>query len=185
MKSRLGILFTGLIVALALAACQESNSTETKEDVPVGISGVNHTGIYISGFSVNGSFGGNVSSIGNGGGGGTTCCVILPYHYRPGLSASVRWNHTESRSDNWKETVATVLPYADGGGDAWVNFLPDDRVIIVVSEMPPWSGGYRGEHRAPGHPNYQGPEIEFPSAAERLSTRGITRLSANHLQEKV
>ena len=186
LKSRFSIFLTGLLLALALFGCQDSKEPEEKESVPVGITGINHTTTYIANFSIDGAAGSNVSSIQNGGGGGkTSCCVVIPYHYRPGLTAKVRWNHTESRIDNWKETVATVLPYAVGGGDAWVNFLPDDRVIIVVSEMPTWSGGYRGEHRAPGHPNYQGPEIEFPSAAERLSTRGITRLSANHLQEKV
>ena len=167
MKSRLGILFAGLIVALALAACQETRPPEEKESVPVGITGINHTTTYIADFYVDGAFGGNISSINNGGGGGsTTCCVILPYKYRPGLTAKARWNHTESRGDNWKETAATILPYPDGGGRAWVNFLPDDRVVIFVSNFAPWHEKYHGEYKAPSHPDYRGAEIEFPRAEE-------------------
>ena len=153
----------GLLVALALAACQGPKAPETKESVPVGITGINHTTTYIAEFYVEKAWGGNISDIQNGGGGGkTSCCLVIPYHYHPGLKATVRWNHSESRVDHWKESVATVLPYPDGGGQAWVNFLPDDRVVIVVSDMDTWSRGYQGEHRAPSHPQYRGPEIEFP-----------------------
>ena len=161
--SRLRVFLTGLLVVLALSACQGPKAPEKKESVPVGITGINHTTTYISEFYVEQAWGGNISSIQNGGGGGSnTCCVILPYSYHSGLTAKIRWNHTESRVDHWKEAVATVLPYPDGGGRAWVNFLPDDRVVIEVSDMPPWSRGYQGAHRAPVHPQYRGPEIEFP-----------------------
>ena len=164
MKSRLGILFTGLIVALALLGCQESKEPEKKESVPVGITGINHTTTYIADFYVEDAWGANISSVQNGGGGGSgnTCCVILPYRYRSGLTAKVRWNHTESRIDNWKETLATILPYPDGAGQAWVNFLPDDRVVILVSNFAPWHEKYQGGHKSPSHPDYRGPEIEFP-----------------------
>ena len=161
---RLGGVLAGLLVMLALSACQGPKAPEKKESVPVGITGINHTTTYISEFYVEQAWGGNISSVqeGGGGGSGNTCCIILPYRYQPGLTAKVRWNHTESRVDNWKETVATILPYPDGGGQAWVNFLPDDRVVIEVSDMPPWSRGYQGLHRAPAHPLYRGAELEFP-----------------------
>ena len=164
MRSRFGVLLAGFALALTLAACQEPKKPENKDNVPVGITGINHTTTYIAD-----AFGGNISSIDNGGGGGsTTCCVVIPYHHRPGLTAKVRWNHTKSRIDNWKETVATVLPYPDGGRHAWVNFLPDDRVVIVLSDMDTWSRGYQGKYKAPSHPNYQGAEIEFPKNAGAL-----------------
>ena len=163
MTSRFSIFLAGLAMALTLTACQGSNEPEKEEGVPVGIVGINHTTTYIANFSVEDAGGSNISSIQNGGGGGkTSCCVILPYHYRPGLTAKVRWNHTESRVDHWKDAVATILPYPDGGGRAWVNFLPDDRVVIFVSNFAPWHEKYQGEHRAPSHPDYRGPEIEFP-----------------------
>ncbi|MBP6654129.1 MAG: DUF3304 domain-containing protein [Propionivibrio sp.] len=168
MRSRLGVLLAGLALALTLTACQEPKEPDNKEGVPVGITGINHTTTYIADFYIDGAFGGNISNINNGGGGGsTTCCVVIPHHYRPGLTAKVRWNHTESRIDNWKETVATVLPYPDGGGHAWVNFLPDDRVVIVLSDMDTWSRGYLGEHKAPSHPDYRGATAEFPSTEEQ------------------
>ena len=164
MRSRLGVLLAGLALALTLTACQEPKEPDNKEGVPVGITGINHTTTYIANFSIDDAAGSNISSIQNGGGGGkTSCCVVIPHHHRPGLTAKVRWNHTESRIDNWKETVATVLPYPDGGGRAWVNFLPDDRVVILVSNFAPWHEKYQGEHKAPSHPDYRGPEIEFPN----------------------
>ena len=154
------LVFGIALSLLCLAACQPEEKKE--EGVPVGIVGINHTKTYIAAFSVNGSYGSNISSIQKGGGGGkTSCCLVLPRHYAPGLSAKVRWNHTED-ADNWKETIATVLPYQDGVGRAWVNFLPDDRVVIVVSNMDTWSSNYHGDYKAPSHPGYRGWEAEFP-----------------------
>lgn len=149
MKSRFVIFLTGLVMALALFACQEPQEPENKEGIPVGITGINHTTTYIADFYVEEAWGGSISSIQNGGGGGgTTCCISLPYHYRTGLEAKVRWNHTESRIDNWKEAVASIEPYSDGGGRAWVHFMQDGSVRIVVSNY------------APGHSDYPGPAIE-------------------------
>ena len=149
MRSRLGVLLAGLALALTLTACQEPKEPDNKEGVPVGITGINHTTTYIADFYIDGAFGGNISNINNGGGGGsTTCCVVIPHHYRPGLTAKVRWNHTESRIDNWKEAVASIEPYSDGGGRAWVHFMQDGSVRIVVSNY------------APGHSDYPGPAIE-------------------------
>ena len=158
---RFSRLVLGIALSLlCLAACQPEEKKE--EGVPVGIVGINHTKTYIADFYVNGVGNGNIPSIGNGGGGGsTTCCLVLPRHYAPGLSAKVRWNHTEDK-DNWKETIATVLPYQDGVGRAWVNFLPDDRVVILVTEMAPWHENYRSDYRSPSHPAYRGWEAEFP-----------------------
>lgn len=163
MKSTRRLFAAGLFLLFALLGCQKSNRPPDKESVPAGITGINHTTTYIANFTVEGAAGSNLPSIQDGGGGGkTSCCIVLPHHYRAGLTAKVRWNHTETRDDHWKETTATVLPYPDGAGDAWVNFLPDDRVVIVVSEMPPWSRGYTSEHKAPSHPGYQGADVEFP-----------------------
>jgi len=137
---------TAFSIALLLTACQPKE--EKDEGVPAGITGINHTRTYIAEFYVDGTWGGNISSIQNGGGGGSTvCCVALPSQYSDGLTAKVRWNHTED-VDNWKEAVATVFPYPDGAGRAWVHFMPDDSVQIVVSNF------------GPGHPQYPGPAIE-------------------------
>ena len=152
-----------LAVAFAISACQADKAPPESEGVPAGITGINHTRTFIAAFYVDSAWGGNIASVTDGGGGGsTTCCVVLPRHYRSGLSAKVRWNHTESVVDHWKETVAPILPYPDGAGRLWVNFLPDDRVVILVSNMPNWSSGYHGDYKAPEHPEYRGAEVEFP-----------------------
>jgi len=150
-----------LLITLALSAC-ESAEDKPNEGIAVGITGINHTKTFIAGFYIDDSYGSNLPDITEGGGGGaTSCCLILPRQYRPGLTARVRWNHTEDK-DNWKETTATLLPYFDGAGRAWINFLPDDRVVIFISDAAPWHRAYVGEHRAPSNPNYRGWEIEFP-----------------------
>jgi len=151
-----------MLFATLMAACHQKE--EKDEGVPAGITGINHTRTYIAAFYVDGTWGGNISSIQNGGGGGSNvCCIVLPRHHTPGLAATVRWNHTED-VDNWKEATAAIFPYPDGAGHVWINFLPDDRVVIVVSEMDTWSSNYFGDSRAPSHPGYRGWQIEFPKS---------------------
>ena len=155
-----GLVFGIALSILCLTACESEGKNE--QGVPVGIVGINHTRTYIADFYINGIGNGNIPSIANGGGGGsTTCCLVLPRHYTSGLSAKVRWNHTED-ADNWKEATATILRYPDGAGTAWVNFLPDGRVVILVTEMAPWHENYQGDYRSPSHPGYRGWEAEFP-----------------------
>jgi len=155
------------LITLALSAC-ESAEDKANEGIAVGITGINHTKTFIAGFYVDDSYGSNLPDITEGGGGGaTSCCLVLPRHYHPGLTARVRWNHTEDK-DNWKETTATVLPYSGDAGHVWINFLPDDRVVILSSDMDPWSSGYEGtRYRAPSHPNYRGSTVEFPKENPR------------------
>lgn len=123
-------------------AGETSNKPEERM-VVASMTGINHTNTFIASFYVDGAWGGNISPIQEGGGGGKSAGgLMLPYRYRTGLKAHVRWNHTETAEDHWKETEAEVAPYADGGGHLWVHFFPNDQVVLIASEY------------GPAHPNY-------------------------------
>ncbi|MCG2577021.1 DUF3304 domain-containing protein [Dechloromonas sp. XY25] len=174
MKFNLNQLNVGRRLALAMLACcliacqPEASSKPKDEGVGVGITGINHTDKWIAEFYIEGSYGGNISPTkpggGGGGGGKSTCCIVLPRIYQPGLKAKVRWKPTE---EPYKEAEARIIPYSDGAGHAWVNFLPDGRVVIVASDMDTWSRNYHGDYRAPSHPEYRGADIEFPKQEAR------------------
>jgi hypothetical protein len=125
--------------------------------IPAGITGINHTSTYISSFYVNEAYGGNISKKEEGGGGGTvTCCLSLPERFKPGQKVHVSWNASNTAEDHWQERDVEVDPYPDGGGNAWVNFLPDGRVRIIVTAENLWGDSYHGPFKAPSHPAYQG-----------------------------
>lgn len=153
-----------VIFVIWLTACHPEAPNKPKDEgIGVAITGVNHTYKWVVGFYVEGSYGGNISPMepagGGGGGGSNTCCIMLPRIYQPGLKAKVFWEPEEGPA---REVEATIMPYPEGGGHAWVNFLPDGRVVIVLSDMDTWSRNYHGDYRAPSHPAYRGAEIEFP-----------------------
>lgn len=136
------------------------DSPPPDEGIGAGITGINHTDKWVAEFYVEGYYGGNISPIQEGGGGGkTSCCVILPRIYQPGMTAKVRWKPTE---EPYRETDAMIMPYPEEGGRAFVHFLPDGRVIIVISNNFPFTPSYQGNFRAPSHPEYRGVDIEFP-----------------------
>lgn len=163
-KASFGFRLAMVMLTCLLLACQpEASGNPKDEGVGVGITGINHTYKWVAEFYVEGSYGGNISPRkpegGGGGGGKTSCCIILPRVYQPGLKAKVRWKPTE---EAYRETEATIVPYPDGAGHAWVNFLPDGRVVIVASDMDTWSRNYHGDYKAPSHPEYRGADVEFP-----------------------
>jgi len=150
------LVVTGLMAStLLMTGCQRVSSepaatTVSNATVPAGITGINHTSTYIAAFFVNDAYGGNISKRGEGGGGGTvTCCLPVPEHYTNGLKVHVRWNASNSSQDHWQERDVEVDPYPDGGGNAWVNFLPDGAVRIIVTNENLWGDSYQGPFKAP------------------------------------
>ncbi|WP_396615581.1 DUF3304 domain-containing protein [Lysobacter soli] len=86
--------------------------------------------------------------VGEGGRGGKTVLggISLPYRWRPGLTAVVRWERCEPYGKNcrWTEKVVPIQKY-DDVGRTWLHLLPDDQVRIIPSML------------APNHPAYPGP----------------------------
>ena len=141
MMRRLTLLAAGLAVA-TLTACASSGLSTRDSDKAyfnASIGGVNHTGQYLYGFSVNGSFGGNVSEYGAGNAG--VCCVRLPRVYRPGLTVDIKYDLTldDGTKHNWKtKNGIPVEPYTEPG-DVYVHFFPNDQIRVVVSNAGPGS----------------------------------------------
>ena len=96
----------------------------------------------------------NVGSAGTGG--STVCCIALPLRWRPGLTATVKWERCK-RNDpinprpasevcTWHEKTVEVTEYGrDGMGRVWLHILPQDEVHVIPSGL------------APSHPDYPGP----------------------------
>jgi hypothetical protein len=88
------------------------------------------------------------------GGGIVAGGISLPYRWRPGLTAVVRWercdrfdrNHPvpDEEACRWTEKVVPIQKY-DDVGRTWLHLLPDDQVRIIPSML------------APNHPAYPGP----------------------------
>jgi len=124
---------------LLLSACAGSGLSTRDNDnyFNASVGGVNHTGQYLYGFSINGSFGGNASEYGGGNAG--VCCVRLPVVYRPGLTADIKYNLliNDGKDDNWKTKIGVpVEPYTESG-DVYVHFFPNDQIRVVVSLSGP------------------------------------------------
>ena len=71
---------------------------------------------------------------------GGVCCVPIPYHWKEGLTAKVRWTYSEAINDAhgkpigetvWYEYDAPVLPF-QSLQDIVVHFFPDGTAKIVV-----------------------------------------------------
>lgn len=96
--------------------------------------------------------------VGEGGCGGKTVLggISLPYRWRPGLTAVVRWercdrfdrNHPvpDEEACRWTEKVVPIQKYERVGG-TWLHLFPDDEVLIIPSMV------------GPGHPAYPGPDL--------------------------
>lgn len=164
-------LALGLLLALLLAGCRQSAEQAAKPaGTPVSITGYNYTFEGIQEFSVNGAWGGGVSV---GGGNGMVCCVQLPDKWRPGLSATVKWQRSDCGDESvggqrcpfggnsWphKDLEATVpiAPY-ERPNDLQVMFLPGDEIKLYVF----WAGPIHPAHPSKlgrphpiGHPEWK------------------------------
>jgi hypothetical protein len=84
-------------------------------------------------------------------GGGTVAGGIsLPYRWRPGLTAVVKWERCEPYGKNcrWTEKVVPIQKYG-AVWMTWLHILADDEVLIIPSDT------------GPGGPEYPGPD--FPT----------------------
>ena len=140
MKRTLARITVSLMIAM-LAACA-SHGLSTRDDdnayFNASLGGVNHTGQYLYGFSVNGAFGGNASKY--GGGNASVCCVRLPEVYRPGLTVDIEYDllTNNGKDDNWKtKNGVPVEPYTEPGS-LYVHFFPNDKIRVVVSSIYPF-----------------------------------------------
>jgi|GEM_PF-3180915 len=126
---------------------------------------------------VGGSFGSSVSAMDNdpsdtvvnevfldgtwlgdatGGGGIVMSGISLPQTWRPGLTATVKWqrcnraaqnqNVSEDHACRWTEKVVAIHPYVHVGA-TWLHILPGEQVLIIPSML------------GPGHPDYPGPDF--------------------------
>jgi hypothetical protein len=90
------------------------------------------------------------------GGGIVADGISLPYKWRPGLTAVVKWERCDrfdpkhpvpdEQACRWTEKVVPIHQYDDVGG-TWLHILSDDQVLIIPSML------------GPGHPDYPGPNL--------------------------
>ncbi len=130
------VLWAALSI-MALAGCKASPTQANKLE-SVSIFAVNHTSYNISEFYVNSKWGGNLSALGWGS--GMVCCTYLPSQWHEGLTAKVRWTHSQAINDVrgkpigetvWYEYDAPVLPF-QSLQDIVVHFFPNGTAKIVV-----------------------------------------------------
>ena len=122
---------------VVLVGCKSATQPEAKYGM-VQTQAVAHTPYNVTQFYVNNHWGGSAGAYGTGGGG--VCCVPIPYHWKEGLTAKVRWTYSEAINDAhgkpigetvWYESDAPILPYQNWDV-AEVHFFPDGTAKIVV-----------------------------------------------------
>ena len=143
------LALSSLLLAL-LPACEPMPNLAQQDTSVSSIEGYNYTIEGIQTFSVNGEWGSNISP--GSGGRSIVCCVEIPKKWKPGLSATVKWERTDCRNDEkrcpkriedvdkWPMLHLTkevpVEPY-DRPYTTYVVFLPGDEVKIYVSTTGP------------------------------------------------
>lgn len=152
--------FLALLLIVGLQSCKGcdnpvqlggvTNSEQAEEppsdpdSIGVGITGLDHLPEHLSiqNFWVNG-----YSADQAGKGGRTVCCAMLPRHWHPGLTVTVKWGVTNWPASTYymRKEVVPVERYEEGG-HLWVHFLADGRVRAISSPR-----------YGPGNPNYPGP----------------------------
>jgi hypothetical protein len=131
--------FLGL--AHIFAMCVYLGGCGEPSEVNVSLSGINYTDEYISDFLVNGYSGANV--LPHIGGGSYVCCVTIPRHWRPGLSATVRWTKNYTEVSSWKQKIVSIPQYKpEEIGFIAVHFYTNDDVKILITKKSNWVSGY-------------------------------------------
>ncbi|RDY67106.1 DUF3304 domain-containing protein [Lysobacter soli] len=141
------------LFALALVACAPK---QPDPDATFGssVTAMDHdpSDTFVRNVFVDGTWVGEASM----GGGIVAGGISLPYRWRPGLTAVVRWercdrfdrNHPvpDEEACRWTEKVVPIQKYERVGG-TWLHLLSDDEVLIIPSMV------------GPGHPAYPGPDL--------------------------
>ena len=137
------ILIRWLLISLSsvvmLLGCKSQSSAGDGYDEVVSVRSTNHTPYNITEFYVDGVWAGGSPALGVGS--GTVCCAVkIPQKWREGLTAKVRWTHSQAINDAhgkpigetvWYESDAPILPYQNWNV-ADVHFFPDGTAKIVV-----------------------------------------------------
>ncbi|MGO4812233.1 DUF3304 domain-containing protein [Cupriavidus sp. 2MCAB6] len=121
-----------ILLSLFLAGCAGGSGISTDRSdkfVYASLGGVNHTGNYMDGFSIDGQWGGNMRAYGSTSG---TCCVGVPRVYRPGLQVTVEWKARDGAKILYGSKVVEVEPYTKAG-TIYAHIYPNDVVRVVVS----------------------------------------------------
>jgi len=108
---------------------QHKENEEKNELVPVSVRAWDQNGpkVVLLSFFVNRSVGGTT---------GSYCCVMLPKHWRPGLSIELYWDYTgqSKGSPQPQQTRIEIEEYKpENIGTLNVHFFPDHRVKVIVS----------------------------------------------------
>jgi len=141
-----------LIVLASLASCnyaQPSYGNDPRALNAGDVQMLNYTPWYIHTAEIAGPEGSGVSGGGPNvmpaesgthpsGGGGGTCCLSYPAVWQPDLKVTVRWlvdkKQDGKTSGSWYKAENVRIAKYDGKktGGAWLIFLPDDRVRLMV-----------------------------------------------------
>ena len=137
------ILIRWLVISLSsvvmLLGCKSQSSAGDGYDEVVSVRSTNHTPYNITEFYVDGVWAGGSPALGVGS--GTVCCAVkIPQQWREGLTAKVRWTHSQAINDAhgkpigetaWYEYDAPILPYQQWN-TVRVHFFSDGTAKIVV-----------------------------------------------------
>ena len=125
--------------AMILLGCKSQSSVDAEHDEVVSVRSTNHTPYNITEFYINEAWGGGSPALGAGN--ATVCCAVkIPPKWREGLTAKVRWTHSQAINDArgnpigetvWYEYNAPILPYQQWNA-VRVHFFPDGTAKIVV-----------------------------------------------------
>ncbi|MDR0183169.1 DUF3304 domain-containing protein [Lysobacter arvi] len=154
---RLFMLVLPALLVLPLGACEPLERTPGPNDTfGSSVTAMDHdpSDTFVRNVYVDGTW------VGEGGRGGKTVAggISLPNHWRPGLTAVVKWERCDrfdrehpvpdEQACRWTEKVVPIHQY-DDVGETWLHILEGDKVLIIPSML------------APGHPDYPGPD--FPT----------------------
>ena len=137
------IIIRWLLISLSsvvmLLGCKSQSSAGDGYDEVVSVRSTNHTPYNITEFYVDGVWAGGSPALGVGS--GTVCCAVkIPQQWREGLTAKVRWTHSQAINDAhgkpigetaWYEYDAPILPYQQWN-TVRVHFFSDGTAKIVV-----------------------------------------------------
>ena len=137
------VLIRWLLISLSsvvmLLGCKSQSSAGDGYDEVVSVRSTNHTPYNITEFYVDGVWAGGSPALGVGS--GTVCCAVkIPQQWREGLTAKVRWTHSQAINDAhgkpigetaWYEYDAPILPYQQWN-TVRVHFFSDGTAKIVV-----------------------------------------------------
>lgn len=157
----LGNLVLSLGILFSLTACGQESDT-----VELNITGADYAGTGIRAFRVKNpdvpDAYGDGGSMAPYGGGGIRCCYQVPKQWHEGLTAEIEVYYPlkgkngdemsadltkREATDNVTETFNVPVPkyQAPAEGTLWVQFMPDKKIKVVVSDLSPDHEDFPGD----------------------------------------